>query len=77
MEETIKSKSEDKASQYYYMFADYPDVVNIQQLQKMLGVGYTFAYKLVSKGIIKSLRIGREYKILKSFVIEYILNNVN
>ncbi len=76
MEEITKNKSEEKTS-LYYMFADYPDVVNIQQLQKMLGVGYTFAYKLVSKGIIKSLRIGREYKILKSFVIEYILNNVN
>lgn len=61
---------------YMSMFANYPDVVNIQQLKKMLGIGITLAYRLVKKGIIKAIRIGREYKIPKANVIEYLARSM-
>ena len=57
---------------YEVMFTNYPDVVNIHQLKEMLGIGITLAYKLVKKGIIKSMKIGREYKIPKANVISYL-----
>lgn len=60
---------------YELMFTSYPDVVNIQQLKNMLGIGITLAYRLVKKGIIKAIRIGREYKIPKSNVIEYLIKS--
>ncbi len=60
---------------YEVMFTSYPDVVNIQQLKNMLGIGITLAYRLVKKGTIKAIRIGREYKIPKSNVIEYLIKS--
>lgn len=60
---------------YEVMFTSYPDVVNIQQLKNMLGIGITLAYRLVKKGFIKAIRIGREYKIPKSNVIEYLIKS--
>lgn len=48
-------------SQRYYksMFKDYPDVVNVRQLQTMLGgISKKLAYHLLQNNIIKSIKIG-------------------
>jgi len=45
------------------MFNKYPDIVNVPQLQEMLGIGKNTAYDLLNKNIIKSVRIGRVHKI--------------
>ncbi len=60
---------------YELMFTSYPDIVNITQLTKMLGIGVTLAYRLVKNRNIKAVKIGREYKIPKTNVIEYIITN--
>ena len=60
---------------YQVMFTSYPDVVNINQLKDMLGIGITLAYRLVKSNNIKSLKIGREYKIPKANVISYLTTN--
>lgn len=54
------------------MFRDYPDVVNIKQLMEMLHIGRSSAYKLILEGIIKSFKLGRNYKIPKTSVIDYV-----
>lgn len=59
---------------YRLMFNNYPDVVDIKQLREMLGVGITKAYTLVNNNIIPSKKIGREYKIPKVMVINYLIN---
>lgn len=59
---------------YQVMFTSYPDVVNIAQLKNMLGIGLTLAYRLVKQNTIKSIKIGREYKIPKRNVISYLVN---
>lgn len=56
------------------MFATYPDLVDIKQLTKMLGIGVTLAYRLVQNNTIKALKVGRAYKIPKKNVIAYITN---
>lgn len=57
------------------MFTSYPDIVNITQMRKMLGgIGATLAYRLLRQKAIKSLKIGREYKIPKASIIEYLLD---
>ncbi len=67
--------SENVKENYSIMFTNYPDIVNIQQIRKMLGdIGITLAYKLLKQGKIKSMKIGREYKIPKSCIIRYLLN---
>ena len=49
-------------------------MVDIKQLREMLGVGITKAYTLVNNNIIPSKKIGREYKIPKVMVINYLIN---
>ena len=55
------------------MFEDYPDVVEVDDLRKMLGgISRKLAYRLLADQEIKSVRIGRAYKIPKLSVIEYL-----
>lgn len=55
------------------MFKEYPDCVNISQLQQMLGIKKTKSYELIRSGEIKSKKIGKDYKISKLNVIAYVL----
>ena len=54
------------------LFANYPDVVTVSQLQEMLQIGRNTAYRLVATGKVKSIQIGNKYKIPKCFVIDYL-----
>ncbi len=55
------------------MFTAYKDVVTVKQLAEMLGIGITLAYRLVKQNTIKSIKVGREYKIPKHCVINYLV----
>ena len=56
------------------MFANYPDVVCVDQLCTMLGgIGKKTAYTLLKTGEIRCLRIGKSFKIPKVCVIEYLV----
>lgn len=55
------------------MFKDYPDIVGIPDLQKMLGIKKTKAYELVQKKTIKAIKVGKDYKISKINIALYIL----
>lgn len=50
----------------------YDDVLTIADLIDYLAIGKNTAYTLVREGKIKSFRIGRNYKIPKQAVIDYI-----
>jgi hypothetical protein len=50
---------------YNSMFFDYPDVVEIADLQTMLKIGRNTAYNLIRDNKIKSIRIGKIHKIPK------------
>lgn len=55
------------------IFENYPDVVTFEQLCEMLGnIGKTLAYKLLKNNEIESFKLGKNYRILKSKVIEYL-----
>jgi excisionase family DNA binding protein len=58
---------------YESIFKEYPDVVNVPQLCEMMGgISAKTAYRLLKSGAIKSLNIGKGYKIPKIFVLEYL-----
>lgn len=60
---------------YEVMFTKYPDIVNIEQMRKMLGgISPTLAYKIVKQKKIKCKKVGREYKIPKVNIISYMIN---
>lgn len=52
------------------IFENYPDVVTVEQLASMLGISTKTAYKLVKEKQIKSVCIGRIYKIPKIYVLD-------
>ena len=70
----IQEEPDRKTERYMMMFKDYPDVVTVEHLQKMLGVGRKIAYLLVKENKIRSVRVGRSYKIPKLCVVEYLLD---
>ena len=64
----------DMKETYTLMFTDYPDIVNLVQMRKMLGgISNTLAYRILKENIIKSRKVGREYKIPKVNVIDYMM----
>ena len=52
-------------------FTEYPDIVSPKQLMQMLHIGRNKAFKLLN-GDIPSIRIGKNHKIPKIYVIEYL-----
>ena len=55
-------------------FKDYPDVLTVREVAKLLGVSTKLVYKLLKEQAFQSIRIGREHKIAKVNLIDYIRN---
>lgn len=54
------------------MLENYSDVLQIKDIMDILNIGRNSAYKLIGNGSIKSLRIGRNIRIPKIYLIEYL-----
>ena len=61
-------------TQSYELFSNYPDILSVQQMMELLQIGKVLAYKLIDSKKIKAIKIGREYKILKNSIIDFINN---
>ena len=59
-------------STYELMFKDYPELVTITQLSKMLNVSKSSCYRLLNSSELQGLNIGRKLLIPKKHVIQYI-----
>ena len=60
-------------SDYLIMFSGYPDVIDTKTMCQMLDqVSQKLGYRLINSGAVKSVEIGREHRILKLWVIEYL-----
>ena len=56
------------------IFATYPDVVSVNELQKMLRIGRNKAYQLLKTKKIKTIPNGKRYIIPKQSVIDFLGN---
>lgn len=54
---------------------NYSDVLNPSDLIEILDVGKNTIYKLLKSNSIQNIKIGKQYKIPKPFLIKYLLNN--
>lgn len=54
------------------MLKNYNDVLEVQDLCEILGIGKNTAYKILQNNIIPNRRIGRKYIIPKYGVIKYL-----
>ena len=65
-----------KKNPYTKMLKDYPVVLNVYQMCKALGgISTKTGYKLLKEKRIESIKVGREYKIAKINLIDFITNN--
>jgi excisionase family DNA binding protein len=61
---------------YKTIFCEYPDVVNVEQMCKMLGgISIKTGYSLLKKDEIKHFKIGRVYRIPKLHVCDYLFTS--
>ena len=56
---------------YCMVFREYPDVLDVKQVSKLLGVSTKTVYRLVREGKLDSLKIGREFRVPKVTVMIY------
>lgn len=57
-----------------YSQINVPDLMSVQDLMKVLGIGRTKAYELIREGKIGSVKIGRSIRIPKPIFVDYIAN---
>ena len=59
----------------YRSFDDLPLALRVEDLMPILGIGRNTAYELVRSGQIRSVKIGRQIRIPKDAVVEYLKQN--
>ncbi len=57
------------------MLNKYNDILTVEELCEVLRIGKNTAYKLLKSGEIKSIKIGKVYKIPKKFIRKYLEQN--
>lgn len=63
-----------KRSEYCKMLKQYPDVLNIGQMCSALGgMSTKTGYKMLKDGKIDCIKVGREYRVTKVDIIEYLM----
>lgn len=55
------------------MFEIYDDILTIEDLAEALKIGTTQAYKLVRSGKLKAFKEGKDWKISKTALINYVI----
>lgn len=56
---------------YRMVFKEYPDILNVKQVSKLLGVSTKTIYKLINQGSLSSLKVGREFRVTKVMLMKY------
>ena len=54
------------------MFENFPDLLTVKQLQNILSIGRSKAYDLLHSGELQYLTIGRQIRIPKRFLLDYL-----
>jgi hypothetical protein len=60
---------------YSMMYPDYPDIVTVPQMQKMLGISRGLAYKLIREDEIHGVKIGNALRVPKVNIVNYVLSD--
>lgn len=57
---------------YRVMFKEFPDVVDVDQMSRMLGISTKTGYRLLPENQIMHFKVGRTYKIPKLHILAYL-----
>ncbi|KAF2425601.1 MULTISPECIES: helix-turn-helix domain-containing protein [Bacillaceae] len=61
----------------YKTYDNYPDVLNVTDVQEILGIGRKQAYELVNSGVFHVTKIGKRIKISKKILIDWLEGGKN
>lgn len=70
---TMEIQEQQTDDLYHTMFAEYPDIVGMDQLCEMLNLKYKTVCKFVREGKIPRMPDGRKIRVAKIEVINYVL----
>ena len=56
----------------YRSLDDLPVTLRVEELMPLLGIGRNIAYELVRSGRLRSIRVGRQVRIPKNALIEFL-----
>ena len=59
------------------MFDEYPDILTVQDIMRALDIGRNKAYDMLKRNQIKSIKIGSNYRIPKTYLIEFVYKTVS
>ena len=59
--------------QKYCSMEDIPLILKVTDIMVLLGIGRNTAYELLRCGAIRSIRVGKQLRIPKEAVVEYLL----
>ncbi|MDL2288233.1 helix-turn-helix domain-containing protein [Oscillospiraceae bacterium OttesenSCG-928-F05] len=65
------------AVHYKILFAEYPDVLHVRDVQDILSISRHQVYHLIESKQIRGIKVGKSYKIPKVSVIDYFLGSGN
>lgn len=54
------------------MLENFPDILTVAQLQEALSIGRSKAYSLLREGKLPYLRIGRQVRIPKKYLLDFL-----
>lgn len=56
------------------MFEQYDDILTIEEISEILKIGMTKAYRIVRSGDLKGYKEGKDWKIPKQALNEYVIS---
>lgn len=57
---------------YNLFLKEYPDVLTTKDLQGILGISGKTVFRLLHSGQIKSIKVGRNFRIPKIYLLQYL-----
>ena len=57
---------------YNLFLKEYPDVLTTKDLQSILGISGKTVFRLLHSGQIKSIKVGRSFRIPKIYLLQYL-----
>ena len=58
---------------YSMMFKNYPDLLEVKDVHKILGVSSHYVYQMIANKELFAVKLGKAYKISKIRLIEYLI----
>lgn len=60
------------AQSYSLFFTDYPDVLTTKDIREILGVSTKTLLQLIHTGKLRSIKVGRSYRIPKLYLLQFL-----